>query len=168
MGVKLFQNKMINNKNKKAVSPVVATILLIAIVIVIALIVFFWFSGLTEETITKFGKKNIKLVCDDVKFEADLSNNILTVSNLGTVPIYNFNIKVEGNGGYSTQSLRDFSASWPSTGLNQGEVFSENIGSLGGLIGANRVTIIPVLAGKSSKGESTYACEDRHGFEVNL
>ena len=60
-------------KNNKGVSPVVASVLLIAIVVVIAVIIFFWIRGVTEEAITKFDGTNVKLVCEDVSFEASYS-----------------------------------------------------------------------------------------------
>ena len=71
----------------KGVSPVVATVLLIVLVVAIALIVFLWFRELTQESITKFGGKNIALVCDDVVFEASYSiiEERIYVSNYGNV-----------------------------------------------------------------------------------
>jgi len=107
---------------RKALSPVIATVLLIAIVIIIALIIFLWFRGLSEEIITKFGKKNIKLVCADVKFKAEYSSLTLSVSNIGNVPLYDFNLKISGSGSYITKKLKEVSGTnWPSTGLSPGE-----------------------------------------------
>ena len=69
-------------KNKKrGVSPTIATILLIALVIVAAIIVFVWFKSMSKEAVTKFGDKNIELVCEDVEFEASYIGGILSISN---------------------------------------------------------------------------------------
>ena len=149
----------------KGISPVIATVLLIAIVVVIGLIIFMWFRGLSEETITKFGKKNIKLVCNDVKFEASYSGTgSLSISNTGTVPIIDFQIKISKAGGYSSIYLREKSVGWDELGLNPGGVFSGNIG--GEVDGAEELLLIPVLRGTSKKGEKNYVCEERHGFKI--
>ncbi|GAG16261.1 unnamed protein product, partial [marine sediment metagenome] len=103
----------------KAISPVIATVLLVAIVVVIGLIIFMWFKGLSEETITKFGKKNIKLVCNDVKFDASYSSGTgtLSISNTGTVPIIDFQIKKSVAGGYSSVRLSEIGgAGWDELG----------------------------------------------------
>lgn len=159
---------MYSLNKKKGVSPVIATVLLIAMVIVISMIVFFWFQGLTEETITKFGKKNIKIVCDEVKFQASYSSPTLTISNTGTVPIYNFNLKISNAGGFSTKDLQSSNISWPELGINQGDVFSSNVLSLN-IDAAIDLTVIPVLVGNSKKGgQKTYTCEERHGLKITL
>jgi flagellin-like protein len=154
---------------KKALSPVVATILLIAMTIVIALIVFLWFRGLTEEQITKFGGTNIKIVCDDVYFEASYSSasQELLIRNSGNVPIYNFKIKEMNGGSYTTNDLKDLSTEWSAnyqTGLNQGMSFSDEISITG-----DEIVLIPVLIGNSDKGKKTYVCdENQHGYQIIL
>lgn len=149
----------------KAISPVIATVLLIAIVVVIGLIIFMWFRGLSEETITKFGKKNIKLVCNDVKFDAAYSGTTLSISNTGTVPIIDFQIKKSVAGGYSSIYLSEIdSAGWGELGLNPGGVFSGDIS--GEINGVEELLLIPVLRGSSKKGEKNYVCEERHGFKI--
>lgn len=148
----------------KAISPVIATVLLVAIVVVIGLIIFMWFKGLSEETITKFGKKNIKLVCNDVKFDASYSGTTLSISNTGNVPIFDFQIKKSKAGSYSSVYLREIEGvDWGELGLNPGGVFSDNIGEMTGI---EELLLIPVLRGSSKKGEKNYVCEERHGFKI--
>ncbi len=151
-------------RNSKGLSPVIATVLLVAMVVVIALIVFLWFKGIQEETVTKFGGENVKLVCDDVHFEASYNNNNLYVSNSGNVPIFELKIKVQGDGSYSTQNLRDASSSWPEMGLNQGGAFSDAL-----IFEGTEIVLIPVLLGDTDKGRKTYVCnEDQHGVVVSI
>jgi len=152
--------------NKKAVSPIIATILLIAIVIVIATLIFFWFKGFTEEAITKFGNKNIKIVCNDVKFQASYNSGILSISNTGSVPLYSLNLKFSGDGTYSTLSVEQLNIGWDSIGLSPGDAFSGDISSK--VSGKTSVKIIPVLIGTSKKGESTYICDEKYGTNLNL
>jgi flagellin-like protein len=145
-------------KNKKGLSPVIATVLLIAIVVVIALILFLWFRGMVKESITKFGGENIQLVCDRVQFDADYSGNIFYISNTGNVPIYSLSLEVsEERGAYESVSIRDeASPSWPSVGLNQGQSYSGDIALTGTI---TKIKIIPILMGSSEQGQKTYLCD---------
>ena len=146
---------------RKALSPVIATVLLIAMVIVIGLIVFLFFKNLAGETITKFDGENIKLVCDDVAFSASYSSEILTISNIGNVPIYGFDLKLYTGKDYSTERLADISGVvWSGSGLNPGGVFSGNIGV------HDKIQVIPVLLGISESGEKVYVCDDAVGKEL--
>ncbi|MEK6824103.1 MAG: archaellin/type IV pilin N-terminal domain-containing protein [Nanoarchaeota archaeon] len=150
-------------KSKRSVSPVIATILLIALTLIIALIVFQWMRGFTKEAVTKFDGTNIELFCDDVQFDADYSTDgTLTISNLGNVPIYNFDIKSEYSGGYETNDLETINPNWD--GLSQGGVFS---GSVPFQNNPTKITLIPILLGINKDGEQkTQACDERHGKKI--
>jgi|TARA_Y100000310_G_scaffold114158_1_gene112660 flagellin-like protein len=152
-------------QNKRAVSPVIATVLLIGLVVVIALIVFLWFKGLTQEAIIKFDK-NVELVCDEVQFEANYLNGVLSISNIGNVPIYGIKVKISDGGNHETKGLKDLSG-WPTTGLNQGKTFSGDISD--NVVSADSVTLTPVLVGSSDSGEKSYTCDEaRYGNTINL
>ncbi len=154
-------------RNKKGVSPVIATVLLIAMVIIIGLIIFLWFRGLTKEAITKF-EKNIELVCEEVQFESvySLTAGKLSFQNFGNVPIYDFEIKVFKEGEHETLDLKEIDGSWPKTGLRQGGTFlSKDLSAE--FSEAQKLLIIPVLAGTSQGGEEkTHVCDERYGYEV--
>ena len=151
-------------KEARGLSPVIATVLLIAIVVVIALIVFLWIRGMTQEAVTKFGGKNIQLVCEEVYFEASYYQENLYISNSGNVPIFGMNIKEIGDGTYVTKDLRESSEDWPEVGLGQGGVFSDQI-----LFNGNEIVLIPVLIGESSSGKKTYVCdENQYGYSINI
>jgi len=152
-------------KNKKGVSPVIATVLLIALVVIIALIVFLWFRSITQEAIVKFGDQNVELVCEDVKFIAtyDSATGTLSVSNSGNVPIYSMNLKISKTGEYQTKDIKEMDVGWPELGLRQGGSFSGTIGEENPI----QITLIPVLLGTSPRGtEETHICADRHGYEL--
>ena len=151
------------SKKDKGISPVIATVLLVAMVVVIGLIIFLWFREITQESITKFEGTNIELVCNDVKFDTSYSGGLLSVSNLGNVPIFGMKAKITGEGGYETKDLNDLSSDWPELGLNQGGTFSDSITFTGD---TNKVLLIPVLIGSSEKGEKTFMCGERHGYEI--
>ncbi|RLG14154.1 hypothetical protein DRN69_04580 [Candidatus Pacearchaeota archaeon] len=152
-------------KNKKrGISPVIATVLLVAMVVVIGLIIFLWFRGFVEEEGMKFGK-NIRLVCEDVDFDASYSQGNLKIVNNGNVPIFRMKIKIFSEAGYETKDIKDFS-DWPARGLNSGGSFSGNIG--GYLSGKEKIILIPVLIGTSGKGEKVFKCEEQYGYEIDI
>jgi len=145
---------------KKGLSPVIATMLLVAIVIVIAMIIFMWFKGIQEEAITKFDGKNVKLVCEEVSFDADYAGEMIFIMNTGNVPIYKMKAQIYSTGAHQTETI---DAGWPSTGLNQGGAFS---GTITGAATANKIVLVPVLVGETESGEKAYTCDDRFGYEI--
>ena len=148
---------------KKAISPVIATVLLIAMVVVIALIIFLWFRSINEDVITKFDGENIKLVCGKVGFTGSYSNGVLYISNTGNVPIYGMDVEISGGQSHRTEDIKDIS-DWPGTGINQGRTFSS--GDISSDVGsATGITLTPVLIGMSDKGKQSYLCEQQ-GFEI--
>ncbi|HKL23151.1 MAG TPA: archaellin/type IV pilin N-terminal domain-containing protein [Candidatus Nanoarchaeia archaeon] len=147
-------------KGKRGLSPVIATVLLIAIVIVIGLIVFLWFRGITEEAITKFDGRNIKLFCDEVKMEAEYSGGYVYISNSGNVPIYRVKAKITSDGSYSTEILEE---NWPETGLLQGGTYAGQVDS------GDELLLIPVLVGETAEEKKeAYTCEERHGVYASI
>jgi|APSaa5957512576_1039674.scaffolds.fasta_scaffold00256_7 flagellin-like protein len=153
-------------KNKKAVSPVIATVLLIVMVVAISSVVFLWFNNLNEEAVTKFGGKNIKLVCEEVQFQANLQLSKLSILNSGNVPIYNIYIKIESDGSHETINFKDDSTGWLSTGLKQGVSYTSGSLSPFDIQNANKVILIPELLGSSSGGDQTHLCDERYGLEI--
>lgn len=148
-------------KDKRGISPIIATVLLIALVVVIGLIIFTWFRSMTKEAITKFDGQNIEMVCNDVQFEASYDGGILYISNKGNVPIYGMNIKLEGAGSHETGDIKDYLADW--SGLSSGAIISGslNAGSY------TKMTLIPVLLGEDKDGnKKTEACKEANGVEV--
>ena len=155
-----------NMINKKAVSPVIATVLLIVMVIVIGLIIFLWFRSFVQEPKEKFGR-NIELACADVAFQSgyDSSTGILTISNTGTVPIYSVNLKITKNRGHTTTGITELDGNWPLLGLRQGILY--NSISLD-FDSPDEVLIIPILAGTSEGEDPTHVCNEEYGKELNL
>jgi len=152
-------------KKKRGISPVIATVLLVAMVVVIGLIIFLWFRGITEEAITKFGGTNIELVCEDIEFLSEYSaTGILSVSNIGNVPIFGMKARISEQGSHETLDMKDLLVGWPDIGLRQGGTFSGDL--LEEFNGADQVLLIPVLMGTSSQGDQTYVCEDRYGQDL--
>lgn len=150
---------MLTKMKKRGVSPVVATVLLISIVVVIALIVFLWFKGIQEEAITKFDGTNIKLICEEVKFDASYNEGTLRIANTGNVPIYKIKAKIFSAGSYETIILEN---NWPETGLLQLGTYAGELG-----VSGEKMLLTPVLWGIAESGsEKEYTCEERHAKEI--
>lgn len=151
---------------KRGLSPVVATALLIAVAVFIGAVILVGFKNAQQETITKYGDTNIALICDEIEFEAKYSSNILAISNIGGVDIYNFKVRVSNEGGsYDTYNLSSLAPSWPLNGLDKGDAFSSGISIAPD---AEQIILIPVLIGDSEEGQKTYLCEERHGRMLDV
>lgn len=153
-------------KNKRGVSPVIATVLLIAIVVVLAIIVFVWIKGLVGESITKFDGENVKLVCNKVKFEASYSNaaGVLVISNSGQIPIYKIKVEASGKGNSDNAILVD---EWKKNGLDPGDTYSGQVPSNLRDASYDTLTLMPILLGKTNGGQATYPC-DSNGYKIPL
>ncbi len=151
---------------ERGVSPVVATILLIAIVIVIALIVFLWLRGLTKESVQKFNK-NVELACADVSFSADYfaTDQVISLSNDGNVPIKNFFVKKIGAGNTDSVKLSEVDPTF--VGLPAGQAKDAAFPSIR-TNGYDTLKIVPVLLANSNSGEVEHICDDQYGVEVSL
>ncbi|GIU68670.1 MAG: hypothetical protein KatS3mg001_520 [Candidatus Pacearchaeota archaeon] len=156
-------------KNKKGLSPVIATVLLVAMVLVIALIIFLWFRGLSKEAITKFGGTNVELICQDVTFLSNYesSSGILSVVNTGDVPIYSLNVKITKPGSFETLEIKEISTNWPINGLMPGGSFSsEDLSSK--FSEATSISITPILLGESAGQEKTHSCDETYSQEIDI
>jgi flagellin-like protein len=79
--------------SKKAISPVITTVLLILMVLVLSAIILIWWKSFLGESLTKFDEssgeqKSIQQFCDKVNFDASLSGTDVTLINRANVPVY--------------------------------------------------------------------------------
>jgi flagellin-like protein len=140
--------------NKKAISPVIATVLLISLVVVLASIIFLWARAFIPETIQKFGSP-IADSCASVVFEASYSNGVVTIQNNGNVPIYSIQVGIKK--GFSVEYSEVTPATIVTGGTGDYDVSGASIETDDELI------IVPVLLGKTSNGElKGYACSDEN------
>jgi flagellin-like protein len=139
--------------NKRALSPIIATVLLISLVLVLASIIFLWARAFIPESVQKFDSP-IEDACAGVVFEASYYNDVISVQNNGNTPLHGIQVGVKRGlgsleyleGSFTGPAIvagarRDF----PVTGINSNE----------------ELVIVPVLLGKISTGElRAYACGD--------
>jgi len=102
-------------KNKKGISPLIATVLLIGFAVAIAILVWFWYGNVIKEQAEKTGATSQgKLACaSEVKYtiknacysSSGTTNNILfTIENKGT-SIDDLRVRIEGTSSTETVSL---------------------------------------------------------------
>ena len=132
-------------KNKRGVSPIIATVLLVAIVVVLSMIIFLWARGFVSESVLKNGKPAYQ-VCALVSLEANYINGKLQVTNKGNIPLTNLRLKK-----YNQETVE----STEEQGLAVGESISIRVGTY------EKIEIFPVIMGtlKDSEQRGVYTCD---------
>ncbi len=154
------KNILLNNNDKRALSPIIATVLLVAFVIVVIVIIFIWARSVVKEPIEKFGEP-IDRACDRVDWTATLDTNILKVTNNGDVAIYNVKINFDDNGDKVSEDLSS-STDFPLTqGQSTGEIDVSSYTDTGEII-----SIAPILRGTQNNAEKDFTC-DKKEIEFN-
>jgi len=151
---------MIKKRGKRAVSPIVSTILLIVIVVILAVIIFLWARSFVGEIVEKEiagVKKTADKFCREVNFKAYMSDGYLIIKNEGDVPIHEINVKKIAAGESDTEPIE--------ISLDAGAV-SEPIDA--GLSGYDAATITPVLLGKTRNIKKQYTCPDETSVDLSL
>jgi len=128
------------NINKKAVSPIITTILLVMIAVVLASIIIVWASGIFKEGASKFGKP-VEQSCADVNLVASISGNELSVINQGTIPVYKIGLYIEGAGSSDIVILNETELSQETARVFSDSAISEEV-----------TQIIPILLGSLKDG----------------
>lgn len=141
-------------EDKKALSPVIATVLLIALVLVLASIVFLWARGFVSERIEKFGGIPIQETCGEIGFDFEIYNKgsgeyDFEIVNQGNIPIYDFELK-QISGGNSFPGALDSSGAFS---INSGDSKSIDEVYLGTI---DKIILYPRILGSisgSNKGQ---------------
>src|SRR3989344_6832712 len=113
-------------KNKRGVSPVIATVLLIMIVIILAIIVFLWARGFIGESVTKQDSPADQ-ACEEISLGVQYIGDEVQIINNGRIPIYRLEIKAKSDG--SVEILKEDVEGRDIGGVNIGESKIVDIGS---------------------------------------
>ena len=137
---------------KKALSPVITTILLVLLAIVLASIILLWARGFVKETPLKFDSslnedRPIQELCDKVRLEFALFGNEISINNLGAIPVNKIQVITSAGG---SSSSTDYEIN-----VNSGD--SKSVTSGVDLTG-KKVEIVPILLGKLKTGYAQYSC----------
>ncbi len=149
-------------RGKKAISPVITTILLISIVIILAVIIFLWARSFIGEAVEKQiagVKKTADKFCLELEgnFKAFVSDGELYIVNKGNIPIYEINVKKTSAGTSIVENYTiDLDAGATSSPI---ALSTENY---------DKITIVPVLLGKAGNQKKKYTCPESTGFELEM
>lgn len=146
-------------KKRRALSPVIATVLLIAIALVLAVIIFLWARSFIGEGLEKDGRA-IDKACENVVFNADASVSEVSIENLGNVAIYGIEIKTVDSAVGTISQAEDFDNT-----VTIGNTESVGVETLGLSSGENLI-IIPILLGERRSQTGTHKCDEDYGVEV--
>ena len=148
--------------NKRALSPVIATVLLIALVLILALIIFLWARAFIPEQLEKGGSP-VQDACNDVAFTADYASPSVTIRNDGNVPLYGVEMAIKS--GFSQQIISgDFIA--PSS-IRAGETRTFDLGE--NAPSSGQLVIIPLILGRATNGElKAFVCGDEFAETIEV
>ena len=145
--------------DKKAISPIISTVMLIMIVIVIAVIILLWSQGFVKEKILKFDKA-IDNVCLDVSLETYVNqDNTIGLRNKGIVPIQEVKLKVNEGG---NEVIYDIGIEEGKIGPGLSNVIESHTYS-----SEKEMKVIPVLLGRTKSGAiKKITCPESTGVNV--
>ena len=135
-------------RNKRALSPIIATVLLIVLVIIIAAIIFLWAKRFIGESIQKQGA-NIEQKCSEVNLEASKTGTTLYLNNKGNVPIYNVEVKIKKEGSETIETVN--------ANLGVGQANSYEVS---GIDEVDSVMVVPSLMGETATSKKEYTCTE--------
>lgn len=152
--------------NKKALSPVVATVLLIALVLVLAIIIFLWARAFIPEVIEK-AEGPIEDSCATVVFVVDATPSMLYVQNNGQIPIQGLEVGIKRGIGSLEYIDGGFSTGQPI--LGGGTEDFDMGGATPSPQSGDDLVVTPVLLGKTSGGDlKAYVCGDDYSQTVTI
>jgi flagellin-like protein len=143
---------------KKALSPIITTILLILLAIVLAAIILLWALGFVKEHVSKFDsstgqEKPIGDACSAVSLDITNEDNQIYILNTGNIPVNKVGIRISLDDG--TSSIEEQTISLIPGAAKT--ITASNWQSGSG------VEVIPILLGKTQKSEkyTDYTCEQK-------
>ncbi len=157
-------------KKRKAVSPLVSTILLIMIVIVLALIIIAWSGVFFKEALTKEiagEKKTAEQRCAEITIQTFVNyDGSFGFKNTGNIPIYSLDLKLSSSGSSDIIKIEQNSGGM----VNPGYSTLIKSPSTGDPIDYNlyeQVKIIPIILGKTESGATQqFTCPESDSFIV--
>jgi flagellin-like protein len=141
-------------KQKKAISPVITTVLLVLVAIVLAVIILLWARGLIKEKTMKFDEP-IERSCENLNFLVSLSGDQISVVNQGDTPIYRLDARITSEGSSTVLKSSTLNLIQGFSGvISYGEAFTQN----------GKIEIIPVLLGQKEKSKNIeeYPCPEQY------
>ena len=144
-------------KNKRGLSPVIASTMMIMLVLILAGMIFLWARGFVSEQIQKFDNP-IEDACKAVNFDVVLDGDDLEIINRGNIGIRSFDIKLIKGG---DAEVANFDFDLPQ--LEAGKAISNKVGLLmkdGSP--PDKIIVSPVLLGnvRGRSKNKVFSCVD--------
>lgn len=156
------------NKNKRALSPVIATVLLILIAVILAVIILLWARNFIKEDVQKtIGNEPepIQNFCDDIEFNADIYQDSgiwkVSIENMGDIPLYGVEIRKK-----SLTSLKVLGEATNNAGITSGDTVELDIPTGSSISDNDIITLVPILLGETKEEKKSYVCDVQYGVEV--
>lgn len=151
-------------KEKRGLTPAVATILLVLLMIILGSIVFLWARGFIKEQIQKFDAP-IESQCQKVLWDVNYIPGDypqLEIHNQGNIGFYSVAVKLTKGG---TQEINQYEINLHVGSSTNVEIETEMKGG----IPASKMEVYPVLLGDIVKKEKKkpFICQD-NGHRINL
>ncbi len=157
-------------KKKKAVSPLISTVLLIMIVIIIAIIILLWSQSFIKESVVKEvggETKNAEQFCGEVSLKTILNNvdGSFGFQNIGNIPLQGFKLKTSIGG---SSKINIYNPKPVNSGFTiMVDKEPDGITPLGNYDVYEEIKIIPILMGKTKSGEVTpFECPEIYGVVI--
>ena len=157
---------MIAMKNKKAISPVIATVLLISIALILALIIFLWASSFVTEVVQK-NKEPVENACEKIVFDAEADKSAVYIVNKGNIPLYGVEVNVKSRGGTSSRKL-EHSDLTGTTIFSGGTGDTEVVESEGNWGSGDELLVVPIILGESETGRRMHICDTEFGVTISV
>ncbi len=155
---------MSKKRGKKALSPVIATVLLIAIALVLAVIIFLWARTFIGEGLEKEGRA-IDKSCESVVFAVEAfigtvpTDSKVVIENMGNVAIYGIDIRSVDSAAGTISQAEEFTNS-----ITIGNTGETDLPS--GISEGDTLVVIPILLGEKGTQTGTHKCDEDYGVEI--
>lgn len=151
-------------RDNRAVSPLVATVILVAIVISASSIIYIWSKSFIAESLEKFGSP-AEIVCEELEFGAQLDlvggfNYDLWINNRANVDIHRLNLNFKKQG---KSVIKTFSADGGAIARGSTGKITLNLEDIEGISSFDSIDVTPILlaTGQSSQITKLFPCEEK-------
>jgi flagellin-like protein len=152
-----------NFYKKKAVTPVIATVLLIAITVVLFLIIFLFGRGFFKEALMK-QEMPVAQACEEVSLEIIYYNEEgnLEISNSGNIAIYGFSVRAREGRRTQTENYYGRESDENIIPIGRLKTFELNLDN------PTSIEVFPIILAEDEKGELVeYTC-GKDSFDAEI
>ena len=156
-------------KERRGLSPIIATVLLVSMAIVLSLIVFLWAKGFIAEKTQKDlgrGPEPIENFCDKIDFSADAvrDDDEVCINNNGNIPIYGAEVRKIGLGSVKNVGVLDTTLTKGAGGCFNFDFSDSSININSG----DEIVVVPIILGENEEYKKSYTCDEDFGNIIKV